>query len=386
MKKSSKILIQSLINFTIVFFLVAVKSHAQRFAVIGDYGSGDGNERRVAELVKSWKPDFIITTGDNNYKEGTFACLDSTIGQFYSEYIYPYYGSFRQGDVSENRFFPTLGNHDVEAGNIQAYYDFFTLPGNERYYDFVNGQVHFFALNSNLSEPDGTYFSSEQSYWLRQSLKKSSSRWKIVYFHHPPYSSGYHGSTAGMQWPFGQWGTDAVISGHDHNYERLQVGSLSYFVNGSGGAFLRSFSDTLDESRVLYCENFGAQLVEAFQDSMVFSYININDSLIDRFILPYNPVSTATVSEFSAPDDPVISPNPFTQSITIQFILNHPSTIQIDAYNSMGELIDIITDKRFYPGDCSVEWKNSHLNPGIYYLVFSDCRFTKSYRAIKIHW
>ena len=37
------------------------------FAVIGDYGDAGQAELDVANLVKSWNPDFIITTGDNNY-------------------------------------------------------------------------------------------------------------------------------------------------------------------------------------------------------------------------------------------------------------------------------------------------------------------------------
>src|SRR5574341_300066 len=41
------------------------------FAVIGDYGTGDQVEGAVADLVKSWQPEFIITTGDNNYPSGS---------------------------------------------------------------------------------------------------------------------------------------------------------------------------------------------------------------------------------------------------------------------------------------------------------------------------
>lgn len=352
--------------------------------MIGDYGSGDVNEQRVSELVKSWEPDFIITTGDNNYCEGSFASMDSCIGKFYSEYIYPYKGSYKKGDVSHNRFFPTLGNHDVTSENMQVYYDYLTLPGNERYYDFIIGQIHFFALNSNLSEPDGTDTSSEQGNWLRINLKRSTSRWKIVYFHHPPYSSGYHGSTGYMQWPFDRWGTDAVLSGHDHNYERLQVRSFPYFVNGCGGAYLRPFSDTLDESRVRYCENFGAQIVNTYPDSMVFCHMNINDSLIDRFVLFHNPVSVTMDDAFSSQEESVIYPNPFSHAITIQFSLCHASDIKIKAYSAIGELVEIVTDHRFYPGSYSVEWKNIHLKPGIYYLIISCSQFTRNYKALKI--
>ena len=37
-----------------------------RFAVIGDYGSGSHHERDVAQMIESWKPDFITTVGDNH--------------------------------------------------------------------------------------------------------------------------------------------------------------------------------------------------------------------------------------------------------------------------------------------------------------------------------
>jgi hypothetical protein len=40
------------------------------FAVIGDFGLAGQREAEVANLVKSWKPDFITTVGDNNYLFG----------------------------------------------------------------------------------------------------------------------------------------------------------------------------------------------------------------------------------------------------------------------------------------------------------------------------
>ena len=46
--------------------LTIIPTNAQKFAVIGDYGDAGGNELAVANLVKIWSPDFIITVGDNN--------------------------------------------------------------------------------------------------------------------------------------------------------------------------------------------------------------------------------------------------------------------------------------------------------------------------------
>ncbi len=160
-----------------------------RFAVIGDYGQGEQAEADVAGLVKSWVPDFIITTGDNNYPSGAPETIDKNIGQFYQEYIFPYPGVYGKG-ADRLRFFPTSGNHDWDINHAQAYFDYFELPGNEHYYDFVWGPAHFFSLSSDSREQDGVSAGSIQALWLKDALAKSTSPWKIVYMHHPPYSSG----------------------------------------------------------------------------------------------------------------------------------------------------------------------------------------------------
>jgi len=41
-----------------------------RFAVIGDFGYAGPDEEAVADLVKAARPDFVLTTGDNNYQQG----------------------------------------------------------------------------------------------------------------------------------------------------------------------------------------------------------------------------------------------------------------------------------------------------------------------------
>ena len=204
------------------------------FAVVGDYGSGSKNEGNVEAMVASWTPEFIITAGDNNYDTGSAATIDAHIGQFYHSYIGDYTGAYGAGAAS-NQFFPSLGNHDWYTSNAQPYLDYFNLPGNERYYSFTWGSAALFAIDSDPNEPDGVADDSAQAAWLENALANSTSCWNIVYFHHAPYSSGPHGSTASMQWPFEAWGADAVLAGHDHTYERLLVGSIPYFVNGIGG-------------------------------------------------------------------------------------------------------------------------------------------------------
>jgi tartrate-resistant acid phosphatase type 5 len=251
-----------------------------RFAVIGDYGNGSQNEGDVAALIKSWGPDLIITTGDNNYPDGTADTIDEHIGQFFSEFISPYYGSYGEGG-QENRFFPSPGNHDWHAKDLQPYLDYFTLPGNERYYDFTWGPVHFFAVDSDSDEPDGASRKSIQADWLKAGLAGSDSPWNVVYQHHAPYSSGRHGSNERAQWPFAEWGADVVFSGHDHTYERISKDGIYYFVNGLGGAGRYDFRDVIEDSQVRYNEDHGAMLVEVNEEIMHIQFINREGIVID---------------------------------------------------------------------------------------------------------
>jgi hypothetical protein len=251
------------------------------FAAIGDYGSGGNDNKDVAAMIMSWQPEFIFTVGDNNYPVGAADHIDAAIGQFFHNYIYPYQGGYGEGsDI--NRFFPTLGNHDMMTDNGQPYFDYFTLPGNERYYDFVWGPVHLFALDNLETEPDGVSASSAQGMWLQQALAASTSPWNIVYMHYPPYSSGWHGSTEWARWPYGEWGADAVLAGHDHTYERLLEDGVTYFVNGLGGSAIYNFGSIVDGSQMRYNNDYGAIRVEATDEYLLFQFFNRSNELIDQ--------------------------------------------------------------------------------------------------------
>lgn len=273
-----------------------------QFAVIGDYGNGKDDEARVATLVASLDPDFVITTGDNNYPDGEASTIDKNIGQYYSQFIGNYKGGYGLGSC-ENRFWPSLGNHDwhtirCTGGDCEgAYFDYFTLPGNERYYEVDLGLVHLFALDSDRDEPDGRKKDSIQAQWLQTQLAASSSCYNFVYFHHAPYSSGRHGSNSSLQWPFTEWGADAVFTGHDHLYERLEVDNTPYFVNGAGGAGLYDFDNVGNlppeaTSIVRYNLDHGAMLVTVTQTAVTYQFLNANGDLIDNYTEVKNCPST----------------------------------------------------------------------------------------------
>ena len=284
--------------------------------IIGDFGvAAEGaasatNELAVANLVKRWNPDFILALGDNNYPSGAAATIDQNIGQFYHEFIHPYTGAYGSG-ASSNRFFPCLGNHDwVQSG--QPSLDYFSLPGNERYYRYRAGPVEFFALNSN-ADVDGTTPTSVQGVWLRNALTNSTARWKLVFVHHPPYSADAGGAgNAYMRWPFAQWGATIVMAGHDHIYARIQTNGISYIINGLGGDDIHGTTGGPAAGVVSrFNGDYGAMRMEATESNLISHFITRNNVLVDAFSL----------------GEPILSPfilaGPSSQSVlagrTVQF-------------------------------------------------------------------
>jgi len=255
-----------------------------RFAIIGDFGLAGQPEKAVADLVQSWSPAFIVTTGDNNYPSGAAETIDQNIGQYFYNFIAPYKGKYGEG-AQENRFFPVLGNHDWVEPKAKPYLAYFTLPGNERYYTTTYQTIGLFMLDSDPNEPDGIKNNSVQAQWLKEQLAKSSACWKLIFLHHPPFSSGFHGSNTWMQWPFQEWGADAVFGGHDHHYERFGQNGFPSFVNGLGGGPRYLLKQTLPGSEVRYNANHGAMLAEVTGKRLTLQFITISGEVIDTYSL-----------------------------------------------------------------------------------------------------
>ena len=272
----------------------AQAAESQVWAVIGDYGSVDAAAAiAVAAMVKSWGPAFVVTTGDNSYPNGS--TIDAAVGRLYRKFIYPYIGSeaLRAGETAAttNQFWPALGNHDWDLDSAAAYFAYFTLPNNQRYYTRLLGNVQIFVVDSGYTstptmvEPDGNTATSPQADWLRFELAASTASWRVVVFHHPPYSNGAtHGSSTALRWDFKGMGADLVLNGHSHNYERLVVDGLPYVVCGASGTSLVGFSGTT-HTVVQYSALHGACRVTSGCDSLVLDFVNTAGVVVDTLTL-----------------------------------------------------------------------------------------------------
>src|SRR5204863_7997070 len=150
-----------------------------KFAVLGDFGTGDRPQYQLAEQMAKlhgrFKFDLVVLVGDNLY--GSERPQD-----FQKKFEDPFKPLLDAGV----KFYGALGNHDARE---QRYYKLFNMEGKLYYtYKAPKQRVRFFALESGYMEP-------EQLAWVEKELKGSADDWKIMYFHHPLYSSGKtHGS------------------------------------------------------------------------------------------------------------------------------------------------------------------------------------------------
>jgi hypothetical protein len=190
---------------------------------IGDFGVGGDTEREMGAAMRRFSASrparALVTLGDNDYTASPTA--------FHRNWTESFGWAARRGLVIAG----TLGNHDIEVQQARNEYDELQMP-RHRFRKRV-GRVAVFALDSNRVG-DG------QTRWLRSALRSSTAPWKVVAFHHPPYTCGGHSGSEAVasRWVplFERFDVDLVLAGHDHNYQRFaKRRGVTYVVHGGGG-------------------------------------------------------------------------------------------------------------------------------------------------------
>lgn len=217
--------------------------------VLGDWGDGGGNQRKVAETMaafveKQGPMNAVLTVGDNFYpslKQGDNTDWDKLFERVYDP---------RRLNVP---FYAVLGNHDYEKKKdlIQLEYaarnpqSRFKLPA--RWYRLElpadKPLVTLLMLDSNKTL--SAQQQAEQRTWLEQELtRQRATRWLCVVQHHPLFSNGTHGDEKRVQQAWGsliqKQNVDILFCGHDHSMQHLRVKNWTtdFVVAGGGGARL----------------------------------------------------------------------------------------------------------------------------------------------------
>ena len=245
-------------SFTFVTAPPSGASRPTRIWFVSDEGYGDYPwQAEVRDAYSSYvaatgKPTDVWLTGGDNTQ---YYAADEWYDLFFSGY---------PTVLRNTPIFTTLGNHDVDQYYTlpfsvvadDPYFHNYSEPtngevggvasGNQSYYSFDYADIHFISLNGlshDLRQPN-----SEMFQWLARDLAATTQRWKIAFWHTPPYTKGSHdsdsltdtdGTMVDMRENFvpilETYGVDLVLNGHSHVYER------TYLLNGHYG-----FSSTFD--------------------------------------------------------------------------------------------------------------------------------------------
>jgi hypothetical protein len=252
------------------FALPPTSVTAERFVVIGDWGTGLDSSARVAKRMCKWRKnhrfDLVLTTGDNIYPDGAATYFDDN-------FFDPFSCLLEDGV----RWRSALGNHDVITANGRPELDEPAFGMRARNYVTRLSGVRFVVANSN----------DIRRRWLRRKLgAEEGDLWTVVSFHHPVFSPGEHGSTPGFaDWMpklFARKGVDLVVNGHDHLYGRTRpVRGVRYVVTGGGGA---TFYACHDEPKVVVCKRRHHFLyVRVTAGEMVVRAVSAGGAILDRF-------------------------------------------------------------------------------------------------------
>lgn len=150
---------------------------------------------------------------------------------------------------------PAVGNHEGINKNgtnndFKNFTDRFYLPEEQdtgapagTVYSVDYGNAHIAVMNTQC----GARNLQKQADWLREDMKKSDRKWKIVALHRGPYGATYDTADIRRVWApvFDEAAVDLVLEGHDHNYVRsypmkgnmaVQEGKGTvYMVGDTGG-------------------------------------------------------------------------------------------------------------------------------------------------------
>ena len=226
-----------------------------KFAILGDMGTGDDNQLRVSKSLKKLidleNLQFVTGLGDNIYDCGATTVDDI---QFVNKFEKPY------SKIDDKiKFYMTLGNHDYgehyckcqveDRELLQIKYGQMSQKNGKkwympsRYYTFKRGNIEFFALDANVDKQTRKEI-DEQIRYMKPKIEKSTAKWKIAYGHQPWVSIGDHGNAPPKLQKFfnslfGSGLIDIYMCGDDHNKQLIEKTfnnkKMILIVCGTGG-------------------------------------------------------------------------------------------------------------------------------------------------------
>jgi hypothetical protein len=199
---------------------------------VADCGPGAESTARLLDQIQG----TVFAAGDMAYPDGST--------RDYADCYEPTWGRHRD----RTRAVP--GNHEYFSPGARPFYEYFgenAGPPGLGYFVFRVHAWKIIGLNSEIDSRPG----SPQMQWLRSELMNQPADCTIAIWHRPLYTSGPNRPNTDMREMFRllyEFGTELVLNGHDHLYERFApqdadgrtdfTRGVRQFTVGTGGVAL----------------------------------------------------------------------------------------------------------------------------------------------------
>ena len=254
-------------------------------AAVGDGASWTGPSTGVSNLIVRWRPDLFLYLGDV-YERGTLTEFRN------------WYGMTERWGRLRAITNPTIGNHEALTPEASGYMAFWGDP--PRAYAADAGTWRLATVDSNCMTSAGCGTDSPAYTFLEEQLAGRGADCTLVFFHHAVFSTGSHGTDAGLQ---ALWrlmvdhDVDIVVTGHDHSYQRWapldaegapDPSGPRQFVVGTGG---RNTTPVSGDPRIAHLEGpgpraRGALRLELADGQAAFRYITAKGIVADSGTIP----------------------------------------------------------------------------------------------------
>jgi hypothetical protein len=243
-----------------------------RFAVFGDNRTDGDVHRRLIDLLSNEAPDFVVNTGDmvGESNEGEW--------QTFFDIEYPL--------LLKTPIFPAMGNHENDYDDRTLFNRYFPVGHQAIYqgrvYSVDYGDAHLAMLDSNQPL-------DSQAEWLDRDLtaaEERGARASFVVMHWGPIcacASVGHGSNddaiTSIEPVARAHRVAAILSGHNHLYERGVDNGVNYVVTGGGGAPLVA-TGWIPQTRATQSTNHYV-LIDVLGDSMHLTAKDMTGTVFD---------------------------------------------------------------------------------------------------------
>jgi Calcineurin-like phosphoesterase len=235
---------------------------------VGDAATPNDSARQLAAHIRGATPDRFLYLGDV-YERGT--------AREFELHYHPLYGSL--APITD----PTPGNHEWD-NRFEGYYPYWRAQKGRRQPPWSTTTLagwEILALNSQAAHDRD----SRQLRWLSRALADPRGDCRIAFWHRPRYTAGTYDDAPDLApfWDALRGDARAVLSGHDHNLQRLRPrNGITQYIAGAGGASPYAVDER--DTRLAWSDDgrFGALRIVLQPGRAMFEFRDATGRVLDR--------------------------------------------------------------------------------------------------------